>query len=152
VCSSDLDHALSLEVRSVAIAADQQDIDVPTQETGTLPQLPAREAGRRASITIPRIAPGRYLALEDGEDVILYMLADLTHIGRSPAADIVFDDASVSRRHAVVTKRGEKTVILDDRSLNGVRVNGERVSEKELADGDSVLIGNHITMRYIERL
>jgi pSer/pThr/pTyr-binding forkhead associated (FHA) protein len=137
----------------VAIAGDQQhEIDAPTQETGTLPQLPEQEAGRRASITIPRIAPGRYLALEEGEDVILYMLSELTHIGRSPAADIVFDDASVSRRHAVVTKRGEKTVILDDRSLNGVQVNGVRVSEQELADGDMVLIGTRITMRYIERI
>ncbi len=81
-----------------------------------------------------------------------YMLTDLMHIGRSPSADIVLDDASVSRRHAVVAKRGEKTVILDDRSLNGVQVNGVRVSEKELVDGDSVLIGHHITMRYIERI
>jgi FHA domain len=137
----------------VAIAADQQQhIDAPTQETGTLPQLPEQEAGRRASITIPRIAPGRYLALEDGEDTILYMLSDLIHIGRSPSADIVFDDASVSRRHAVVTRRGEKTVILDDRSLNGVQVNGVRVSEQELSDGDTVLIGTRITMRFIERI
>ena len=146
------DHALSLEVRPVAIAADEQHIEAPTQETGTLPQLPEREPGRRASITMPRIAPGRYLAVEDGEDTVLYMLSDLMHIGRSPSADIVFDDASVSRRHAVVAKRGEKTVILDDRSLNGVQVNGVRVSEKELVDGDNVLIGHHITMRYIERI
>jgi pSer/pThr/pTyr-binding forkhead associated (FHA) protein len=80
------------------------------------------------------------------------MLSDLIHIGRSPSADIVFDDASVSRRHAVVTRRGEKTVILDDRSLNGVQVNGVRVSEQELSDGDTVLIGTRITMRFIERI
>ena len=65
------DHALSLEVRPVAIAADDQHIEAPTQETGTLPQLPEREPGRRASITMPRIAPGRYLAVEDGEDTVL---------------------------------------------------------------------------------
>src|SRR3954452_11578438 len=129
------DHALSLEVRPVAIAASQPHIEATTQETGTLPRLPEREPEGRASITLPRIAPGRYLAVEDGDDVILYALSDLMHIGRSPAADIVLDDASVSRRHAVVTKRGERTVILDDRSLNGVTVNGARVSEKELADG-----------------
>ena len=136
----------------MAIAADQQHIEAPTQETGTLPQLPVeREPAGRASITMPRIAPGRYLAVEDGDDVILYALSDLMHIGRSPAADIVLDDASVSRRHAVVTKRGEATVILDDRSLNGVTVNGVRVSEKPLADGDTVTVG-HVTMRYVERL
>src|SRR4051794_12762604 len=149
------DHALSLEVRPVAIAASQPHIEVeaPTQETGTLPRLPEddRELGRRASITMPRIAPGRYLAHEDGEDIVLYALSDLMHIGRSPAADIVLDDASVSRRHALVTKRGETTVILDDRSLNGVTVNGARVSEKELADGDTVTVG-HVTLRYVERI
>src|SRR4051812_15654316 len=145
------DHALSLEVRPVAIAADDQHIDAPTQETGSLPRLPEREPGRRASITMPRIAPGRYLAVENGDDVVLYMLGDLMHIGRSPGADIVLDDASVSRRHAVVTRRGEATVVLDDRSLNGVRVNGVRVSEKQLADGDTVVVG-HVTLRYVERI
>jgi len=135
----------------VAIADDQQHVETPTQETGTLPGLPEREPGRRASITMPRIAPGRYLAVEDGEDMTLYLLSDLMHIGRSTGADIILDDASVSRRHAVVTKRGERTVVLDDRSLNGVQVNGVRVTEKELADGDTLLIG-HVAMRYIERI
>jgi hypothetical protein len=145
------DHALSLEVRPVAIAASEPHIEAPTQETGTLPTIADREPGRRTSITMPRIAPGRYLAVEDGEDVILYLLGDLMHVGRSPAADIVLDDASVSRRHAVVTKRGERSVVLDDRSLNGVKVNGVRVSEKELVDGDALLIG-HVALRYVERL
>ena len=137
----------------MAIAASQPHIEAPTQETGTLPQLPEqmREPGRRASITMPRIAPGRYLAVDEGEDVVLYLLGDLMHIGRSTAADIFLDDASVSRRHAVVTRRGEKTVVLDDRSLNGVQVNGVRVTEKELADGDTLLIG-HVAMRYVERI
>jgi pSer/pThr/pTyr-binding forkhead associated (FHA) protein len=134
----------------VAIAADQQHIEAPTQETGTLAPVSEREPEGRTSITLPRIAPGRYLAVEDGDDTVLYMLGELMHIGRSPAADIVLDDASVSRRHALVTKRGETTVILDDRSLNGVTVNGVRVSEKQLVDGDTVTVG-HVTMRYVER-
>ena len=95
--------------------------------------------GDELSLTMPRLAPGRYLAIEDGDEVVLLPLAaDLMHIGRSPAADIVLDDASVSRRHALVARRGERTVILDDRSLNGVHVNGVRVSEAELHDGDAV--------------
>ena len=135
----------------MAIAADQQHIEAPTQETGTLPQLPVeREPAGRASITMPRIAPGRYLAVEDGDDVILYALSDLMHIGRSPAADIVLDDASVSRRHALLARRGETTFVLDDRSLNGVRVNGERVSESPLKDGDALVLG-HVALRYVER-
>lgn len=124
--------------------------EAPTQETGTLPRLEEQER-RRVSLTLPRIAPGRYLAMEDGEDILLFMLAlDNMHIGRSPAADIVLDDASVSRRHALITRRGDRTMILDDRSLNGVQVNGVRVSEAELKDGDVVLVG-HVTLRFVER-
>ena len=135
----------------MAIAAPRpQQTEVPTQETGILPRLEEQER-RRVSLTLPRIAPGRYLAMEDGEDILLFLLAaENMHIGRSPAADILLDDASVSRRHALITKRGESTVILDDRSLNGVQVNGVRVSEAELKDGDVVAIG-HVTLRYVER-
>ena len=135
----------------MAIAADEQHIEAPTQETGTLAPVSDREPVGRASITMPRIAPGRYLAVEDGEDMVLYALSDLMHIGRSPSADIVLDDASVSRRHALVTRRGDATVIRDDRSLNGVTVNGVRVAEKQLADGDTIAVG-HVAMRYIERI
>jgi pSer/pThr/pTyr-binding forkhead associated (FHA) protein len=46
--------------------------------------------------------------------------------------------------------RGEEMVILDDRSLNGIQVNGTRVSEAALKDGDIVLLG-HVTLRYVER-
>jgi pSer/pThr/pTyr-binding forkhead associated (FHA) protein len=135
----------------VAIAAPRpQQTEAPTQETGTMPRLDEQER-RRVSLTLPRIAPGRYLAMEDGEDILLFLLAaENMHIGRSPAADILLDDASVSRRHALITKRGESTVILDDRSLNGVQVNGVRVSEAELKDGDVVVVG-HVTLRYVER-
>ena len=135
----------------MAIAAPRpQQTEAPTQETGTMPRLDEQER-RRVSLTLPRIAPGRYLAMEDGEDILLFLLAaENMHIGRSPAADIVLDDATVSRRHALITKRGESTVILDDRSLNGVQVNGVRVSEAELKDGDVVVVG-HVTLRYVER-
>lgn len=127
-----------------------QHAEAPTQETGTLPRIPDRER-RRASLTTPRLAPGRYLAIEDSDDVVLLPLAgDVLHVGRSPAADIVLDDASVSRRHAVITRRGEATVILDDRSRNGVHVNGERVSAATLRDGDTIVCG-HMTLRYVER-
>jgi pSer/pThr/pTyr-binding forkhead associated (FHA) protein len=70
-------------------------------------------------------------------------------IGRSPAADILLDDPSVSRRHAVLVHRGGRAVLLDDRSLNGVFVNGERVGEAALHDGDAIVIG-HVSLRYVE--
>ena len=72
------------------------------------------------------------------------------HIGRSPSANIVLDDASVSRRHALIARRGERTVILDDRSLNGVTVNGKRVVARPSYDGDSVAVGR-VQLRFVER-
>jgi pSer/pThr/pTyr-binding forkhead associated (FHA) protein len=123
--------------------------DVPTQETGTIPRIPERDR-KRALAALPQLAPGRYLGIEDaGEIVLLPLAADVMHIGRSPAADIVLDDASVSRRHALLARRGEAIVILDDRSLNGLRVNGERVTEAILRDGDIIVLGQ-ITLRFID--
>jgi len=134
----------------VAIANPQLQAEAPTQETGTLPKVPNRER-RRAARTMPRLAPGRYVAIEDGADVVLIAVdRNLMHIGRSPASDIVLDDSSVSRRHALIGRRRERTMIFDDRSRNGVHVNGERVSEAELRDGDSIVCG-HVKMHYIER-
>ena len=134
----------------MAIAAPRSQTEAPTQETGTLPRIPSRERGR-ASLTMPRLGPGRYLAIEDGDEIVLFSLnADLMHIGRSPAAGIVLDDASVSRRHALIARRGERTVILDDRSLNGVAVNGTRVGEADLRDGDTIAVGR-VQLRFVER-
>ena len=66
-----------------------------------------------------------------------------TRIGRSMAADLRFDDATVSRRHALVVNQPEGVRVLDDRSLNGVYVNGSRVEWSPLSDGDEVVIGRH---------
>ena len=50
-----------------------------------------------------------------------------TRIGRSLAADVRFDDPTVSRRHALIVRQPDGVRVLDDRSLNGVFVNGARV-------------------------
>ena len=88
--------------------------------------------------------PGQYVACRSGEDVVAYALErEWTRIGRSLAADIRFDDPTVSRRHALVVRQPDGLRVLDDRSLNGVFVNGERVEWSTLADGDEIVIGRH---------
>ena len=115
----------------MAIADPRPQAEAPTQETGTLPRIPERER-RRAARTMPRLPAGRYLVIDDGDEVVLQPLdREFMHIGRNPASDIVLDDASVSRKHAL-------------------HVNGVRVSESELRDGDTILCG-HVTLRFIER-
>ena len=104
---------------------------------------------RAAAAAVWRLAPGRYLAIPDGEDLVVLPLSGMTRIGRRASADIVLDDTTVSRRHALVLDRDGSSVIADDRSLNGVFVNGRRVIEARLQHGDEVQIGARI-MRYLE--
>ena len=88
--------------------------------------------------------PGEHLAFRDGSEVrVLPLTAERTRIGRSLAADIRFDDTTVSRRHALVVRRPDGMRVVDDRSLNGVFVNGERVEWRVLRDGDEVVVGRH---------
>ena len=85
---------------------------------------------------------GDYLAFEqDGQVRVVTLHEGFTRIGRSLAAHVRFDDPTVSRRHAVVHREGERVRLLDDRSLNGVFVNGERSEWHELADTDEIMIG-----------
>lgn len=83
-----------------------------------------------------------YLAYETDDGVkVLALPSGWTRVGRSLAAQIRFDDPTVSRRHALVHREEGPARLLDDRSLNGVIVNGERAEWHELADGDEVVIG-----------
>ena len=104
---------------------------------------------RLAAAAVWRLAPGRYLAIPDGDEVVVLPLGQFTRIGRRVSADIVLDDSSVSRRHALVLERGGEPMIADDRSLNGVYVNGRRVREARLHHGDEVQIGARV-MRFLE--
>ncbi len=65
----------------------------------------------------------------------------LLSIGRDPSNDLVLPDAMVSRRHAVIEYRGNQYYLRDCNSSNGSVVNGDRVSERSLRDGDLLAIG-----------
>ena len=67
---------------------------------------------------------------EGGELHTVALTREWTRIGRSLAADVRFDDPTVSRRHALIVRQPDGVRVLDDRSLNGVFVNGERVDGK----------------------
>jgi pSer/pThr/pTyr-binding forkhead associated (FHA) protein len=99
-------------------------------------------SARRGSLSFESPAPGRYLAIEDGEITRLVpMHGPVTHIGRGFSVDVRLDDQSVSRRHAVIVLHPHGTRILDDRSANGTFVNGRRVTEATLRDRDTVELG-----------
>jgi predicted RNA-binding Zn-ribbon protein involved in translation (DUF1610 family) len=90
------------------------------------------------------VSEGDYLAFEDDERVHVSPLQDgWTRVGRSMSAHLRFDHPTVSRRHALVYHDEDGARILDDRSLNGVFVNGAKVDHAELEDGDELAIGRY---------
>ncbi len=88
--------------------------------------------------------PGQYLIFDrDGKTEAITLQREWTRVGRSLAADVRFDDPTVSRRHALIVRQPDGVRVLDDRSLNGVFVNGERVEWRELGDGDEIVVGRY---------
>ena len=71
-------------------------------------------------------------------------------LGRALEADVRVNDTKVSRRHARINKRYNpesneiEFVLTDFGSRNGTLVNGQRVREEVLQNGDKITIGEHI--------
>ena len=70
-----------------------------------------------------------------------------TLIGRSGDADIQLQDSRASRRHASIFFSGREFRIRDEGSANGTLLNGSKVSEYVVRDGDEVVIGGTV-MRF----
>jgi ankyrin repeat protein len=76
-------------------------------------------------------ARGRVFELTGGE----------TLVGRDEACQVVLRDRSLSRRHARLAPAAGGWLLLDQESGNGTFVNGQRVREAMLRDGDEVRFG-----------
>lgn len=64
-------------------------------------------------------------------------------IGRHQECDITLQASSkVSRRHCCIVQVGERYVLRDLGSMNGIRVNGHRIIETELCPGDEVAVAD----------
>jgi predicted component of type VI protein secretion system len=83
--------------------------------------------------------PAQLVALDDGPSVLLDK--PILLIGRHPECDIQIDSRKISRRHCCIAQVADYLVIRDLGSTNGIRINGDRVLEGRLDEGDVVLIG-----------
>jgi len=108
------------------------------------------ERSRRRALEEPPREPGRYLEVQGAERALLLPIgAEPLHIGRGRTSDLHLDEIAVSRRHAILLTEESGARLLDESSSNGTFVNGTRVQQAQLKDGDVIEIGR-VVLRYIE--
>ena len=137
------DHCGSTHFRRDSIFASRQEHGSPTREFAIAGER--EEPGWLDEVRARLTRPGYHLALrERGEVLTFHLGSGWTRIGRCRKAQICLDDPSVSRRHAILAADpGKPPRILDDRSLNGVLVNGKKRESAELRAGDELTIGRY---------
>ena len=69
--------------------------------------------------------------------------------GRDPAREIQIVDSTVSRKHFLIRKDGDRHAIIETHAKNGVLVNGQRCAETLLADGDEIQVGDTILTYHV---
>jgi transcriptional regulator with PAS, ATPase and Fis domain len=88
--------------------------------------------GTRFALMVFCDAEAQLRLLEEGSSVV---------IGREPPAEIVVNDASVSRQHARILRKQDEVWVEDLDSRNGTVVRGNRVQRQRLESGDQVEVG-----------
>jgi hypothetical protein len=88
--------------------------------------------------------PGRYLVCDEDGLEVFPLDPGWNRIGRSATADVRLDDPTVSRRHALLVWEADEPLrVLDDRSLNGILLNGDLIEWGTVRDGDELGIGRY---------
>ncbi|HEU0001687.1 MAG TPA: FHA domain-containing protein [Ktedonobacteraceae bacterium] len=130
-------HYPSPEVQESVLESNhvEANAEQPLPTNGTQTAAPARIA--RVIITSP---------YED-QPYEMKLAGDEFTIGRAGSSSILLDqDNLTSRHHALLKHEGNRYLLFDMRSANGVFVNGQKIyveSEYELLDGDHISIGNY---------
>ncbi len=94
-----------------------------------------------------------YIIIREGKEPgrTFEMRKDRLSIGRSRESDIFLEDLAVSRLHASIYRDDQGNFVLrDENSANGTSVNGQRINEHRLVDGDEIQVGQ-TTMSFTRR-
>lgn len=126
------DDSISEILESIHLDGEEEEPAKPTQIADAKPSAAATTTGDFK------------LTLIEGElDTSVFMMGDNTSIGRSPSNDITLKAPKVSRQHAAINKYNNQYIIIDLKSSNGVYVNGAKIDEYVLHEGDEVSIGGY---------
>lgn len=142
------DDSISSILKSIPLdePEEEQIPDEAMLPSEDIPQVPESEMEEDDIVSdeVSEVISGktRLVCIEGSLTSTEFELEENTSIGRSPSNDIVLKEPKVSRQHAAINLIDGNYVIVDLKSSNGVIVNGSKVEEYVLEDGDEVVIGN----------
>ncbi len=125
-----------VSLASVRPALSNQPIPL-TDVAGTGSQPRPGQVFAPGQLKGPRLS-GRFADGKVGE----FPLSDRTSMGRHPNNTLRLVDREVSKEHCIVEKVGGNYLLRDLNSSNGTFVNGRKVRELRLRDGDEIALGN----------
>ena len=128
-----------IRVSCALVDASGEEVDPDPKRLGAVEAGHTMVLDREALLRDKPRAPKAMLEQRDAAPVSLG--PDPILIGRDPQNDVVLDDRRVSRKHAEIRLRLGRYTLYDLQSTNGTYVNGRRVAEKVLDDGDRISIG-----------
>jgi serine/threonine protein kinase len=127
-------------------AAEPASTPQPETPGSSEPQSSQPEEALELATPQPGISPRLIISLPGSAETYEFVLErEETTIGRAGSDDVLFDqDTSTSRHHALLKHEDDHYVLYDQRSANGVFVNGQKLADDTgymLADGDQISIG-----------
>ncbi len=121
-----------------------------TEPEGTQPKLDesatAKAPAGLGEREMPEVGamPARIVFISGEDAGAAFPIKGTVSFGRAEANTVTIRDSKVSRQHAQIQQQGNEYVIIDLNSSNGTYVNGERIEEYVLSNGDEIMIGDCI--------
>jgi predicted component of type VI protein secretion system len=84
--------------------------------------------------------PGQLVSLSESPNILLDK--PILILGRHPECDVQLNSRKISRRHCCIAQVSDSLLVRDLGSTNGIRINGSRVLEGRLKNGDELTVGN----------
>jgi serine/threonine protein kinase len=108
-----------------------------------LRQFRTDTAQKRSSFSLRTLLPSVTLVAQPGGKAVRLFLPTVV-IGRASDCEVVLRDPEVSKHHCRVFLKPNQVMVEDLDSVNGTRVNGERIQTAELRDGDHLNVAGHL--------
>jgi hypothetical protein len=110
------------------------------ESTGTGADSGESEGGEDRTFLLPSAAV--LVKMPDDEEPTEIRLLAVNYLGRSENNQVQIARPGVSRHHALIGAEADGFTLKDLDSQNGTYLNGDRVTEQTLTDGDEIVIGD----------